>query len=70
MDMWTAIVAIVAIVFIAEIFKGKVSNKKKKEAQEVSAARSAKIDELERRIQSLETIIIDYDRDRKYRDLK
>ena len=66
MSMWTAIVAIVAFGLIAEVIKTSLKAKHKNQDANVS---SAKLEELERRIESLESIIIDLEKDRRYRDL-
>jgi hypothetical protein len=67
MDFWTAAVAIVSIVMIAEIIKAqsKTGGSKKHKSEQ-----DAKMADLERRIQSLETIVIDLDKEKRFRDLR
>jgi hypothetical protein len=67
MDFWTAIVAIVSVSVIAGVI---IETAKAKSARKESPETERKLDELERRIESLESIIIELDRDKKYRDLK
>ncbi len=67
MSFWTAIVMIVAIVFVAEIVRATV--KEKKGASKRDAALEAKVKALEERIASLESIAVESDREAKFRDL-
>ncbi len=66
MSLWTAIVLIVGIVFVAEIVrsvtKGKGSSKR-------HAALEEKMKALEERIAGLESIAVERDREAKFRDL-
>lgn len=68
-DMWPAIVSIVFIAMIAEVIKYNIKMKNQRPTEE-KAPHSNKIDQLERRIESLESIIIELDKDRRFRDLK
>lgn len=68
MTMWAAIVLIVAIVIIGETVT-KVAKMKNKESGSGKNL-DPKIEDLEKRIESLESIVIDLERDRKYRELK
>jgi hypothetical protein len=67
MDFWTAIVAIVTISVVAGVII-EVSKAKSKHSEDSNT--DSKLDELERRIESLESIIIELERDKKYRDLR
>jgi len=68
MDFWSAIVAIMAIIFMAEIVKHRANVKIK--TQQLDPKATSKIEELEKRIQSLETIILEMDKENRFRDLK
>ena len=68
MDFWTAIVAIVAIVFVTHMITTR--HKNKLDAKDLDQNSVGKLKELERRIESLETLIIDLEKEKKFRDLK
>ncbi len=68
--MWTAIAFIVAIVFISDVIKQRYKFKKHQaNLPESNPADLKKIEELERRIQSLETIVIELEKTERYRNL-
>lgn len=67
MDFWTAIVAIVAIIFGTQMIS--VRHKNKMKAKDLDENSIGKLEELERRIESLETLIIELEKDKKFRDL-
>lgn len=69
MDFWTAIVAIVAIAIPFEFVKYAIKIKHQKK-EEMSTDSEEKLEKLTRRVESLESIIIDLEKDRRYRDLK
>jgi hypothetical protein len=68
MDFWTAIVIIIAIVFIT----GTIQSRHKLRAKDgqVDSTALRRIEELERRVESLETLVIDLDKEQRFRDLK
>lgn len=67
--MWTAITFIVLITMIAEVFKYNIKLKNQR-APEGKPINNDKLERLERRIESLETIIIDLEKDQRFKDLK
>lgn len=68
MDFWTAAVIIVAIVSVSSTIQSR-QKKRRKEAGMDTKTRN-RIDELERRVESLETLVIDLDKEQRFRDLK
>lgn len=74
--MWTAIVIIVAISLITsaitEVSKYRLKNQAdatKKLRDELSSSVKDAVEKLEKRVSNLETIIIDLEKERKFRDL-
>ena len=68
MDFWTAVVAIASIAIPFEFVKFVIRQKYKSKEMTPSVPDS-KVKDLEQRIQSLETLIIDLERENKFRDL-
>lgn len=66
MSFWTAIVFIFAIIFAAEIVRSTV---KGKGPSKVEATMAEKMKALEERIASLESIVVERDREARFRDL-
>jgi cytochrome c-type biogenesis protein CcmH/NrfG len=66
MSFWTAIVLIILIVFLAETLRPLAKGKKEKQR---AAAHEEKIAALEERIANLESILLERERDQKFRDL-
>lgn len=69
MDFWTAAISIITIVFtFVLILTGmKMRHQKPADVDRISAA---KLEQLEKRIESLESIIIDLEKDKRFRDLE
>jgi hypothetical protein len=68
MDIWTAAIVIVPTVLSFELIKYAIKMKHQRPAGLNKNAES-KLEQLERRIESLESIIIDLERDKRFRDL-
>lgn len=68
MDFWSAIVIIVAIIFVSATIQSR--HKSRPKDGEVDSSALRRIDELERRVESLETLVIDLDKEQRFRDLK
>ncbi len=68
MDFWTAVVSIAAIAIPFEFVKFAIRQKHKSKEM-TPAVPDSKVKDLEQRIQSLETLIIDLEREKKFRDL-
>ena len=59
MNLWSALVAIVAIWGVVEVFRQWAKNKRASESENGARVTEETVSELERRIQTLERIITD-----------
>jgi hypothetical protein len=66
MDFWTAAVAIVAIIFISTNLQARY---KARQGQALDKPGKERIDALERRVESLETLVLELDKEKRFRDL-
>jgi hypothetical protein len=68
MDHWTFIVAIVAMSLTANLIRTAISKSAKN--REMKPEHLERIGALEQRIQNLETLVLELEKDRKYQNLK
>ena len=68
MNLWTAIVIIVAIGTVSEIYRAKI-RANAKESEKYSEALSQRIARLEDRMANLETIVLEKERSKKFDNL-
>ena len=69
MDFWTAMIVIVPIVLSFELIKYGIKMKHQKPAG-LGKEADSKLEQLEKRVESLESLIIDLERDKRFRDLE
>lgn len=69
MDFWTAVIAIVSIGCTLELVKYAIKMKHSRPVDGLKPGANAKLEQLEKRIESLESIIIDLEKDKRFRDL-
>ena len=68
MNMWTAIVAIVAIVMISETYRSRYKNMAR-HSKQVSAGLEERLAGLEKRMANLETIVLEKNKADQFADL-
>lgn len=67
MDMWLAIALICTLGILSDMYKRRC---KMRTMQGMSEADTTRIERLEKRVESLETIVLDYDKERRFQDLE
>lgn len=68
MSFWTAIVIIVAIVTVSEIYRARLKATAKK-SEEFQESFTERIERLETRMANLETIVLDKEKAKRFSDI-
>jgi hypothetical protein len=70
MDLWTAIVIIVLIASVSGVIKSKNDKKQSGDDHKQQQAAAEKIHALERRIENIESIVFELEKDRSFSQLE